>query len=123
MHQYSRNRFPKKIVWKQDDVVEPRFYWLSIDPKEVRDRALVTAKVDGQTIEIEQSDQPSVNILLRDDLVDMNQPITVRFGDRELVSSLIPRTILAMEESLTQRGDPKGIYWGKLTVSVPDGKP
>ncbi len=122
MHQHTRNRFPKKIVWKQDDVVEPRFYWLSIQPKEVRDRALVIAKVDGQTIEIEQSDQPSLDILLRDDLVDMNQPVTIRFGEQELVSTAVPRTILAMEESLSQRGDAQGVYWGKLSVSIPESK-
>jgi hypothetical protein len=122
MHQHTRNRFPKKIVWKQDDVVEPRFYWLSIPSKEARDRALVIAKVDGQTIEIEQSDQPSLDILLRDDLVDMSRPVAIRFADCELVSASVPRTILAMEESLSQRGDSQGVYWGKLSVSIPESK-
>ena len=78
MHQNTRNRFPKKIVWKQDDVVEPRFYWLSTDPLFLRDRQIVKTKV--------------------------------------------PRTIAVMDETLSERGDPKGVFWGNLAIEIPETK-
>jgi poly(3-hydroxybutyrate) depolymerase len=119
MHPNVRNRFPRKVVWKQDDVVESRFYWMTVDPKSVRDRPLITAKVGDQSIEIEQSDLPSISILLRDDLLDMDQRLTIRKADQELINTRVPRTIAVMDETLNQRGDPKGVYWGKLTVDLP----
>jgi predicted esterase len=118
MHKHSRNRFPKRIVWKQDDVVQPRFYWLSTDPKTVRDRPLVVAQVAGQGILFEQSDIPAIDILLRDDLIHMDEPIQVRFGDRELFKTSVSRTIAIMDETLRQRGDPQGVFWGKLSIDL-----
>ncbi|MBU6175424.1 MAG: polyhydroxyalkanoate depolymerase, partial [Planctomycetes bacterium] len=122
MHPNVRNRFPRKIVWKQDDVVESRFYWITVDPQAVRDRALITAKVVDQSIEIEQSDLPAIGILLRDELVDMDQHVTIRMADREWIHARVPRTIAVMDETLNQRGDPKGVYWGKVTVDLPPSK-
>ena len=122
MHQNTRNRFPKKIVWKQDDVVEPRFYWLSTEPTLVRDRPLVVAKAVGNEVVIEQAELTQLNILLKDDFLDMNSPVTIRVGDREIVKASVPRTIAVMDETLNQRGDPHGIFWGKLSIEIPDMK-
>jgi hypothetical protein len=122
MHQNTRNRFPKKIVWKQDDVVEPRFYWLSTDPLFLRDRPLVVAKAVGNEVVIEQAELTQLNILLKDDLLDMNAPVTVRIGDREIVKTKVPRTIAVMDETLSERGDPKGVFWGSLPIEIPETK-
>ena len=122
MHQNTRNRFPKKIVWKQDDVVEPRFYWLSTDPLFLRDRPLVVAKAVGNEVVIEQAELTQLNILLKDDLLDMNAPVTVRIGDREIVKTKVPRTIAVMDETLSERGDPKGVFWGNLAIEIPETK-
>ncbi len=34
MSKFTRNSYPKKVVWKQDDVTHSRFYWLKVnEPK------------------------------------------------------------------------------------------
>ena len=54
MAQFERNPWPKKIVWQQDDVVHRRFYWLRIpDGTEIKERQLMRATVNGQTIALE----------------------------------------------------------------------
>lgn len=119
MHQFTRNRFPKSIVWKQDDVVEERFYWLAVDKKDLPDRALVRASADGQVLRIDHCDPSRLMVLLRDDWIDMSQEIEVRQGDTVLTRQLVPRTIATIDQTLRERGDPKGIYWGKLSVAIP----
>jgi predicted esterase len=119
MHRFTRNRYPKRVVWKQDDVVHERFYWLSVDRPNLPDRALVIAEVEGQTIRIEHCDPESIHVLLRDDWIDMSKEITILCDGEVLVQQRVPRTIAAMESSLLQRGDPKGIYWGTLQVPLP----
>jgi predicted esterase len=119
MHQFTRNRFPKSIVWKQDDVTEERLYWLAVNKQELPDRALVRATADGQVLRIEHCDPSALQVLLRDDWIDMSQEIEVRQGDSILARQLVPRTIATIDQSLRQRGDPKGIYWGRLSVAIP----
>lgn len=123
MAKYTRNRYPKKIVWKQDDVVEPRFYWLAVEREGLADRALVVAEVQGQTIQIRECDPKRLHLLLRDDWIDMSREIIVRRGDQVLVSAKVPRTIETIDQTLRERGDPKGAFWGKLTVDVPAAQP
>lgn len=35
MEQYQRNPYPKKIVWQQEEVLRPSFYWVSAPQKEL----------------------------------------------------------------------------------------
>jgi poly(3-hydroxybutyrate) depolymerase len=119
MHSFTRDRFPKRIVWKQDDVAEDRFYWLAVDRAGLPDRALVIAEVDGQAIQLEQCDPRQLTILLRDDWIDMSQEIVIQYRGAPIATHHVTRTIAAMDDSLRQRGDPKGVFWGKLQVSIP----
>ncbi|MCY0541584.1 hypothetical protein OVW21_26520, partial [Klebsiella pneumoniae] len=33
---HVRNPIPPKVVWRQADVIHPRFYWLAVTPAEVK---------------------------------------------------------------------------------------
>lgn len=117
MAAHTRIRYPERIVWKQDDVAEPRFYWLSVPLKDLPPRDLVVARKDGQTITFEQIGSPTATILLKDDLCDMDQPIEVKLGEKAITKERVPRTISAIDTTLRERGDPKGVFWGRLTVA------
>jgi hypothetical protein len=123
MSQFTRNRYPKKIVWKQDDVIEPRFYWLGVDREGLPDRALVVAEVDGQTISIRDCDPDKLDLFLRDDWIDMSQEIKVVIGDTPIAQVQVPRTIATIDETIRERGDPKGAFWGKLSIKKPHSRP
>ena len=114
MKEFTRQKYPDRIVWKQDDIVGRRFYWLGA-PGEIPDRALAIASRDGQTIKIEQSDLKELSILLRDDLIDCDREIKVLWNDKEVFKGNVTRTIGAIDQSL-ERGDPKGAYFSKITV-------
>lgn len=114
MKEFTRQKYPERIVWKQDDIIGRRFYWLAA-PGDIPDRALTVASREGQTIKIEQSDLKELSILLRDDLLDCDREIKVIWNDQEVFKGNVTRTIAAIDQSL-ERGDPKGAYFAKITV-------
>ena len=84
MAKMNRNPIPSRIVWKQDDVVENRFYWIAIQPKDIRDRAEITASRTNNIIEIQTKDADRVTIRLNEEMFDLEKPISIRCGS-ELV--------------------------------------
>ena len=46
MSKFTRNSYPKKVVWKQDDVTHDRFYWLKVN--EPKAYSLIVAKIESQ---------------------------------------------------------------------------
>ena len=114
MKQFTRQRYPERIVWKQDDIVGRRFYWLGT-AGQIPDRALTIVSREGQTIKIEESDLGELTILVRDDWIDCDQEIQVLWKEQEVFKGKVSRTIAAIQESL-ERGDPKGAYFAKINV-------
>lgn len=119
MAQWNRNPIPKRIVWKQDDVVENRFYWLAIDPKEIRERAEIVATRTNNTIDVQSKDADRVAIRLNDDMVDLEQPILITCGGTTLFQGMVARSIGNLAKTLAERGDPKAVYSAEVTVSIP----
>jgi hypothetical protein len=119
MAKHRRNLLPTKIVWKQDDVVRTRFYWLAADAKDLKDRALVTARRDGQRIELETKDATRLTVRLCDEMLDLDQPIKIKASDKTLFEGRVPRTIAVLSQTLTERGDQKAVFCGSVTVDLP----
>ena len=120
MAAHSRIRFPQRIVWKQDDVTHSRFYWLSVG-KPIGDRVRVEVTRDRQSLEIEAADAgiDSLNLLLNDEMLDLDQSVTVKWNGERIVEKHISRTIENLANSLVERGDPRMMFSAKLSVSRP----
>ena len=109
MAQWSRQPWPKKVVWVQDDVIHDHFYWLSVpDASKAKKGQTVTAEVKGQTITITASEAiQELSLRLSDALIDLDQPITVNVdGCGEVFQGLVARSEQAIEDSLRRRADP-----------------
>ncbi|MFM7135727.1 MAG: TSUP family transporter [Planctomycetota bacterium] len=117
MKEFTRPRYPEKIVWKQDDVIGRRFYWLAADG-DIPDRALTIARRDGQQITIDESGLPELSIYLRDDFIDCDHVVKVFWNGQEVYSGKPARTVATIHESL-MRGDPKGAFFGKVSLTSP----
>jgi hypothetical protein len=118
MAQYQRQRFPQRIVWKQDDVVHRRFYWLACEPKGLRDRAQLIATRDGQKIDIDTKDYERLTIRLCDEMLDLDKPISIAAGGKTLFDGAVKRTIATLAKTLAERGDPKGMFSGEVSVEL-----
>ncbi len=117
MQKYSRNVWPSRIEWLQDDVVHERFYWLEVSREAIADRQRITAEVNGQSVTIEADGVTSVALRLRDGLIDLDQPIRVMANGEQVFSGKVPRSFAAIRRSLEQRAEPSSVATAYLPLS------
>jgi pimeloyl-ACP methyl ester carboxylesterase len=115
---FTRNARPQRIVWRQDDVVEPRLYWLE-NPDPTPGQRVVASR-DGQMIIIEEASEgiESLRVLLDDGMLDLDKPVTVMFQGRTLHDGVVPRTAATIARTLGARGDPKAVFTAEVTVRL-----
>lgn len=118
MSSNTRNPTPKKIVWVQDDVTHPHFYWLGVDAKDAKKGTQLVAEAHDQTIELTASEATSIDVFLDDRFIDLDKPITIKSEDQVLYKGVVQRTIATMAETLDQRGDPQLSFPSSVNVSV-----
>ena len=116
MAEYTRDPWPKKINWHQDNVTNTRFYWLAnSDPKP---GDLVTAEVIGQIITITTENVKKLTLRLNDKLIDLDKEIIVKDSSgKELFKGKIERSPETITKSLTERLDPANVATAELEVS------
>lgn len=122
MAQYKRNPYPTKVVWRQEEVTRPAFYWLSVPEKECRHKAMVVAEIDKNVIEISESDYSRLTICLNDEMVDLDKPVTVRYKGEKVFKGKLNRTIGNMARTLNQRGDLRYMFPAMVEVELPKTK-
>lgn len=117
MAKYARNPWPKQIVWYQDDVTSKRLYWLGNDNPQKGQR--IEASVEGQTITLTTDNVPTVTLRLSDQLLDLDQPITVVDSSAKvLFQGKVERTEAALKQSLDERFDPTTAASALLSVKL-----
>ena len=116
MSRYRRNPFPKKVVWKQDDVTHNRFYWLR--DENPTERSLIVASIEGQTIQIDSASVSDFIIMLNDSLIDMDKSVIVKYDGKEIFNTIVPRASSTILKSIREYGDPKSVYYGEISVSL-----
>lgn len=119
MMQFERDLTPKKVVWLQDDVLHERFYWLAASPGTAKARTKVIASRDGNTFAVEHSDVEQLDFLLRDELVDLDEPIEVTFAGQTVFSGTAHRTIKTLWQTIVDRGDPTATFSSRIRVALP----
>jgi len=117
MSPLSRVTWPKRVVWKQDDVTHTRFYWLERSPDAVKPYEIYTAQVEGQVITIEAPATGSLTLRLSDDLLNLDQPVRVLAAGKTVFNGKVPRSFAAIAQSLREREDPDTIATALLPVS------
>jgi len=120
MAEKTRNFWPEKIVWLQDDVTHQRFYWLGTDADGAVARQQVEASVDGQIVSL-HSEQPLTGtwrLYLHDRLVNLDQPLTIEYAGQTLKQTP-QRNIAAIVHSLLEYADPETIATAILDLPAP----
>lgn len=117
---FERNPYPKKIVWKQDDVTHERFYWIGVPKQQQIERTEVIVSRDGQAITIEQADESikTLIIYLRDDMLDLDKPVTIRWRDQTVFAGIAMRRMATLYQTLQQRMDKHLMFPVRIEVSL-----
>ena len=116
MSDFIRNPYPGKIIWRQDDVLHKRFYWLKNINPSVGD--LIEAEISGQVININSSTVSSIIIQLNDNLIDMDKKVVVKYRGKNLYNGYVSRNENIIKDSILEYGDPQSIYYGQIFISL-----
>jgi len=113
---FTRDPFPKKVVWKQDDVTHNRYYWLKVNNP--LKNSLIIAKINNQTINIEKTTVSDIIIRLNDYLIDMDKKVKVKYLGDEVFNGIVSRNSMVISKSIEEYGDPESVYFGEIPVSL-----
>ncbi len=141
LEKFTREPRPRRIVWQQPLLPLPlgkedmpkvlernysftgflrqRFYWLRNDAPAAFQR--LVASREGNTFRIEQAFHVErLTLLLDDRLADLDQPVCVLGGGKELVKTKVARSVTALVASLVEYADPELMFCAELSVPAPD---
>ena len=118
MTKYKRNALPKKVVWRQEEVVRPSMYWLEVDPSNARQGMTVVAELVGNEVKIAKSDYPKLRVYLNDEMVDMDKPVKITYQGKILFEGSVVRTIGCLAKTLQERGDKGLMFSGYVDVEI-----
>ncbi len=108
MKNYLRNPIPQKVVWKQDDRHHSSFYWIETPENEIITGGGISAEYDPlpNEINIIENYSGTIKLLINDNMLDLDNPITIKYKDTVIYKGLLHRTILNIYGSLSVKGDP-----------------
>ena len=119
MAKHKRNKFPDRIVWKQDDVTHKRSYWISLPDEQIKPRGLIIVSKKDQSIDVQERGQTNqIDIMLNDEMVDFDKPVTVSHKGKVVFERKPRRSISEIHRTLKERGDPGLVFSSRLRVKL-----
>lgn len=119
MMKFTRNTVPRKVVWVEAQ--QPSFYWLASTeyPQDKAKETRVVASVDGQNIEIQSEHVTGITMRLRDDLINLDKPIAIRWNGKLLPEPLVKRTIATQVKTLQEHRDKGLCFDAEVNLQLP----
>lgn len=117
MAQYRRNPYPKKMVWRQEEVTKDRFYWVSIDSDEAKEGKELRLSIKDNVITIDRCDYKSFTLWLNDNLADLDKKIIVRKGKKNIFTGKVERRKENIEETLKRSNDVRYAFPAKVKLN------
>ena len=107
MKNYERNPIPRKVVWKQDNVHHLNFYWLETPKSAITTGGEVLAEYNSALNEINiiKNYSNTIKLLINDKMLNIDNPVTIKYQNTVIYDGLFHRTILNIYESLSVKGD------------------
>jgi len=118
MAKHTRNPWPARIVWKQDDVRHESFYWLAMPMAETAGRPQITAAIKQQAITLDGPSGKTVSVRLNDQMLKLDQPVTITANGKRVFAGKVSRTIGGLANSLAARGDRHLLFSAEVKVKL-----
>jgi hypothetical protein len=116
---FTRDPVPSKVVWRQVNVTQSRFYWLAVAEADEQMGTTVTASYAGDTVTLsEVSGLARLTVRATDAMLDLDMPVRIEHDGAELFSGMLERTIAVIARTLDERGDPAMVYWSQTEVEI-----
>ena len=119
LQQYQRNPYPTQIVWQQEEVTHPHFYWLTAPEDQLQRGKIVRLSLKGNTVTISQCDYTQLTLHFNDQMVNLDKPITILKNGKTLFKGKLSRTLANLQSSLAARNDLRYMFPAQVTVQCP----
>jgi poly(3-hydroxybutyrate) depolymerase len=122
MAKQRRQPTPSKVVWDQPHTGS--WYWLTGAQvtEGQRKMARVVAELKAQEIRLQCENLDKLTLRLRDEMLDLEKPVTILWGYDVVFTGKVDRTIESLHASWQARHDTSLIFPAALTVSRPESK-
>ena len=118
LQQYRRNPYPTHIVWQQEEVAHPHFYWLTAPADQLARGKTVRLTLKGNTIDISHCDYTQLTLHFNDQMVNLNKPLTIRYKGDTLFRGKLQRTAANLKATLAQRNDLRYMFPAQVTIQL-----
>ena len=118
MANFERDPLPLHVVWRQEDVVRSDFYWLEVEQSKARPGMRVDVLRNGNKVEILRCDYPKLRIYLNDEMMDLDQNVTVVYRGKVLFDGRLKRTLGTMARTLLERGDYHWMFSTYVDITI-----
>lgn len=116
MAKFTRDPWPRKVVWVQDDVTHSRFYWLEQPEPAAGQRIVAQWKEDERRFDISAEGAGRLTLLLSDDLLDLDQPFTVTVNGKTVSQGKVPRRASVLLETMKDTMDAPAAACARLEL-------
>ena len=122
MQKFTRNSLPQKVVWRQDNVLHSRFYWLGVPKELAREKGemIVEYHPDRNEINVLSSYSQTIHLYLNDEMLDLDKPVTIKAEGKVVFEGRIERTIQTIYGSVKAKGDPHLVFSGLYELTRND---
>lgn len=117
---YHRNPYPRRVVWRQEEITHRSFYWLSVPEVECHHGAKVIAEYDDNRVDILSCDYSRLTLYFNDEMVDLNKPVAIYYKGKRLFKGKLRRTLATMSRTLSERGDLRYSFSTEIEVEIPE---
>ncbi len=118
LQRHQRNPYPTRIVWRQEEVTHPHFYWLTAPEDQLQRGKTVRLTLQGNTVNIQQCDYNQLTLQFNDQMVNLDEPITIKHNGKTLFKGKLTRTLTNLQTTLAQRSDLRYMFPSQVTVKV-----
>lgn len=116
LQQYQRNPYPTQIVWRQEEVTHPHFYWLTVPEDQLQRGKTVRLSLKGNTVNISQCDYTQLTLHFNDQMVKLDKPVIIKYKGKTIFKGKLPRTLANLQSSLAERNDLRYMFPAQVTI-------
>ena len=113
---YKRNPFPDKVIWIEDNRPQHRSYWLSAPKNAQVEGATAVVSIVGNEIRVSKNTFTELNINLNDQLLNLNNPVTVTMDGKVLFQKKLERNLGTIKKTIKEYQDPTMVFSVKLIL-------
>lgn len=116
MPKFKRNPIPSKVVWVQDDVIRPKFYWLQATGEGLKQHAKIVASYSDGTINVEECSADSLIVGINDNMMDLDKPVEILYEGKSIFKGEIPRKVENIEDDINALRDKDLIFPARVLI-------